>query len=94
MNKSKIFSTAGALTGIMHGSRAFTGPYQANIELTNRCNIRCIHCFYYSPLVKMPNLFALRRARQLSVALPDIQHLRKLHPLDADSEQVKERRIK
>lgn len=86
MNKRRMLSWARVLTGIMHGSRAFTGPFQASIELTNRCNIRCIHCYFYSPYVERPNFFALRRARQLSGELPDAHDLRKLQTLDADSE--------
>jgi len=85
MSKRRLLSWARVVTGIMHGSRAFTGPFQASIELTNRCNIRCIHCFFYSPYVERPNFFALRRARQLSGELPDVHDLRKLQTLDADS---------
>lgn len=85
MNKRQMFSWARVVTGIMHGSRAFTGPFQASIELTNRCNIRCIRCYFYSPYIERPNFFALRRARQLSEELPDAHDLRKLQTLDADS---------
>ena len=81
----ELTSQIKAALGIMHGSRAFTGPFQASIELTNRCNIRCLHCFFYSPYVEMPNFFALRRARQLSGKMPDARSLRQLQTLDADS---------
>jgi MoaA/NifB/PqqE/SkfB family radical SAM enzyme len=72
--------------GIMHGSRAFGGPVQAGISLTNRCNIRCIHCYYYSPYIEKPNLLELRRSRQKSEELPDKEYLRGLQRLDADSD--------
>ena len=49
-----------ALMGILHGSRAFGGPLRANISLTNRCNIRCIHCFYHSPHLEKVNMHQLR----------------------------------
>ena len=84
-----MLSWAGVASGIMHGSRAFTGPFQASVELTNRCNIRCIHCYFYSPYIERPNFFALRRARQLSGELPDVNDLRKLQTLDADSGMTK-----
>lgn len=89
MNKHRILSWAKVVTGILHGSRAFTGPFQASIELTNRCNLRCIHCYFYSPYIEKPNFFALRRARQLSKALPDVHDLKKLQTIDADSGATK-----
>jgi len=89
MNKEKIFSMARVVAGIMHGSRAFTGPFQASIELTNRCNIRCVHCYFYSPYVERPNFFSLRRTRQLSGEMPDARDLRKLQTLDTDSDVTK-----
>lgn len=42
-------SYAKASAGIAHGSRAFGGPVQATLSLTRRCNIRCVHCYYFSP---------------------------------------------
>lgn len=71
--------------GTLHGSRAFGGPYQASLYLTNRCNIRCIHCFYYSPLLQHPNLMKVRGARQLSLRLPDDQEIRHLQSLEVDA---------
>lgn len=88
MNPQRI-SEIKAVMGIVHGSRAFGGPFQAAIEVTNRCNIRCIHCYYYSPFVEKPNFFALRRARRLSGELPAAQDLRHLQTLDADGEATR-----
>ena len=63
-----------ALMGIMHGSRAFGGPIQANINITNRCNLRCIHCYYYSPHVKLPNFLKVRQCKQVDTN-PDPEEL-------------------
>jgi MoaA/NifB/PqqE/SkfB family radical SAM enzyme len=71
--------------GIMHGGMAFGGPVQANFSLTNRCNIKCVHCFFYSPYIEKPNLYELRRARLTSKELPDKEFLKSLQRLDADS---------
>ncbi len=40
------------IAGIVDGRRAFTGPEHVVIDLTNRCNMRCIACWTYSPLLK------------------------------------------
>ncbi|HEX67910.1 MAG TPA: radical SAM protein [bacterium] len=42
------------LAGIMHGRKAFTGPEQVVVDLTNSCNLRCIACWTHSPLLKNP----------------------------------------
>ena len=38
----KLFS------GIVHGKKAFTGPYLVQLDLTNSCNTRCLYCMNYS----------------------------------------------
>jgi MoaA/NifB/PqqE/SkfB family radical SAM enzyme len=40
------------IQGIHNGRKAFTGPEQVVIDITNRCNERCIGCWLYSPLLK------------------------------------------
>lgn len=40
------------LAGILDGRRAFTGPRNVQIDLTNRCNNNCICCWCHSPLLK------------------------------------------
>jgi MoaA/NifB/PqqE/SkfB family radical SAM enzyme len=37
------------VAGIRHGRKAFIGPEQVVIDPTNRCNLRCISCWLYSP---------------------------------------------
>ncbi len=38
--------------GIASGRKAFAGPEQVVIDVTNLCNGRCIGCWLYSPLLK------------------------------------------
>ncbi len=40
------------LEGIINGRTAFSGPEQVVIDITNRCNEKCIGCWLYSPLLK------------------------------------------
>lgn len=80
-----LLSRARALMGIMHGSRAFGGPVEAGLRLTNRCNIRCIHCYFYSPYLESPNYASLRRARMMHEELPDDAELKQLQGLDFDA---------
>jgi MoaA/NifB/PqqE/SkfB family radical SAM enzyme len=40
------------LAGVLHGRRAFVGPEQVVIDLTNRCNNNCIGCWTRSPLLR------------------------------------------
>lgn len=39
------------IAGIVHGRKAFTGPEQVVIDITNKCNLKCISCWLYSPLL-------------------------------------------
>ncbi|MDP8247399.1 MAG: radical SAM protein [Candidatus Tritonobacter lacicola] len=39
------------MEGIRDGTRAFCGPEQLHIDLTNRCNLTCIACWHRSPLL-------------------------------------------
>lgn len=83
MNWRQWPSQIRAVMGIMHGSRAFGGPFQANISLTNRCNIRCIHCYSYSPYLESINLFKLSN-RHTGRELPD----GRLQKTDADYDRT------
>ena len=84
MNLSGKTAALKAALGVMHGSRAFTGPLQANFNVTNRCNIRCVHCYFHSPHIEKPNMIELRRARLLHLPLPDRKYLKDLQRLEAD----------
>jgi MoaA/NifB/PqqE/SkfB family radical SAM enzyme len=77
-------------TGILHGSRAHTGPVQVNFNVTNRCNIRCIHCYFYSPYIEKPNMFELRKARLKGLPLPERAYLKGLQKLEANPQRTLE----
>jgi MoaA/NifB/PqqE/SkfB family radical SAM enzyme len=70
--------------GILHGNRAFGGPMLATLSLTNRCNIRCVHCFFYSPHLEEKNLLLVKKERQLTHQPSDEDHLSHLRTLDAE----------
>jgi MoaA/NifB/PqqE/SkfB family radical SAM enzyme len=70
--------------GIVHGTRAFGGPPQVCLNLTNRCNVRCLHCYFYAPAAALPNLPETRRARRTGAPLPDAEHLADVQKQDAD----------
>ena len=40
------------IKGIRNGRKAFSGPEQVVIDITNRCNLRCLGCWLYSPLLR------------------------------------------
>jgi MoaA/NifB/PqqE/SkfB family radical SAM enzyme len=44
-----LFKKTKIALGIMAG-RVFTGPLEVSIDITNRCNVGCITCWFYSPL--------------------------------------------
>lgn len=78
-----------SLAGILHGSRVFGGPLQAYLHITNRCNIRCVHCPFFSPYIERPILLEMRRARLAGSTLPDDDYAAALQKhrrtVDADS---------
>lgn len=74
--------------GILHGSRAFGGPIQADLSLTNRCSLQCIHCFYYSSHVEKPTLKPLLKARQSGTEEPSSEILRDLLRIEADTDRT------
>lgn len=77
-----------AVLGILHGSRAFGGPIQADIGLTNRCSLQCIHCFYYSSHIEMPTLRPLLKSRRAETEKPSLDFLRKIQGQDADTDRT------
>lgn len=78
-----------AAAGVAHGSRVFGGPYQVGLGLTNRCNIRCVHCYFYSPYATAPNLRIVCRRRQEGGETQDPDELTRLQRLQADPEKAK-----
>lgn len=67
----------GLLRGLVDGETANTGPFWADLDITCRCNLRCLGCLYHSPLVTgsnetnlgvrdMPVELARRAVRQLA----------------------------
>jgi radical SAM protein with 4Fe4S-binding SPASM domain len=76
-----------AVLGILHGSRAFGGPFQANISMTSRCNLRCIHCYIYSRYHEGPSFFELR-TNQMARQCSNDAHKESAHRIDADFEKT------
>jgi len=89
MRARKAIAQARVLAGIAHGSRAFGGPYQAGLWLSNRCNLHCIHCYCYSPLVDEPNYFEVRQARHDSRPMPDSRQLHEWSRREADTQRTR-----
>ncbi|MFH0964068.1 MAG: radical SAM protein [Planctomycetota bacterium] len=85
MNWSQTLSHLRAAVGILHGSRAFGGPIQAGLALTWRCNLRCLHCYYFSPHAENRNTFELRRMRREGRELPEGGGPPKPDRVDADT---------
>jgi len=42
------------LQGLLNGEVAQTGPFFVSVDITRRCNLRCLCCPYHSPLVELP----------------------------------------
>ena len=89
MNVKEISSRIRAVAGIMHGSRAFGGPVQANLLLTNRCNIRCIHCYYNSPYPEMPSFDPVIKAKRTGQELPTRDMVQNIMKKEADPEHMR-----
>ena len=52
------------------GDTRSEGEGQASIGLSHRCNLRCIHCYFFSPLAETPNTRPVRRHR-MNAAAPE-----------------------
>lgn len=81
----QALSLGRAALGIAHGDRACGGPVEASLSLTYRCNLRCNHCYYHSPLLECPSFAPVRLARlrgeaperseaRARLARPDMPH--------------------
>jgi len=47
-----LIKKAKLLCGLMTGERAFNGPISVNIDVTHRCNLKCIYCRWHSSLLE------------------------------------------
>jgi len=88
MNLHESWSQFRAGLGILHGSRAVGGPFQAELGLVNHCNIRCIHCYYHSTYLEKPSLRLVRRARLEGAQLPSREETDRIQALQADTERT------
>ncbi len=89
MSWAQAVSAVRAAAGIAHGSRAFGGPMQVSLSITNRCNVICSHCFIRSPHLSRPLFRAERRARLGTEEPATETQNRDLASLDADPEQTR-----
>jgi MoaA/NifB/PqqE/SkfB family radical SAM enzyme len=78
-----------AAAGIFHGRRTFGGPLHALISITGRCNIRCLHCYFYSELTEMPNILQVRHARMHDRPPPGQDSIRAIQRLDMDRDAIR-----
>ena len=40
------------LRGLLSSERAYAGPYYVHIDITHRCNLKCLCCRWHSPLIE------------------------------------------
>jgi MoaA/NifB/PqqE/SkfB family radical SAM enzyme len=43
------------LRGLLSNEKAYTGPFYLMLDITRRCNLRCLGCRYHSPLLPIPS---------------------------------------
>ncbi len=43
------------LQGLLAGKAAFTGPFHVGVDVTRRCNLRCLGCRHHSPVAHRPS---------------------------------------
>lgn len=89
MNRQQMWSQMKAAINIMQGNRAFGGPVQANLNAINRCNMRCIHCFYNSPYLDTPALRILRKEKREKHELPDDGEVERIMNLVAGPDRIR-----
>ena len=90
MNIGYAASCFQALRGIYSGGRQFGGPVMGSLSISTRCNIRCIHCYYHSPLAEAPNFPEVRSARKGATPLPTSETLKRYDSVDTDPRTVRE----
>ncbi len=89
MDLNPWISRIRTVLGIIHGERTFGAPLQVNLGLTNRCNLRCIHCYFYSPHAKIPNYHDVLAARKRGGQFPRMSSMRKYQKIHADSTKLR-----
>ena len=45
---NRIYNKLKFLQGLISGDKAKTGPFYVDVDLTGRCNLRCLGCVYHS----------------------------------------------
>lgn len=85
----KRFSHLRAITGIMHGSKAFGGPVQASLSMISRCNLRCIHCYFYSPYLEQPARQPLSRIKPVTEVLTNDEDLKRTQRMEVDTNRFR-----
>lgn len=50
-----LFDNLKLLGGLLTRRRAFTGPFFVSVDLTRRCNLKCLYCRYHSPEASFPS---------------------------------------
>lgn len=50
-----FFEKLKLLRGLLGGETAHAGPFFVNVDVTRRCNLRCVGCRFHSPLLDGPD---------------------------------------
>jgi MoaA/NifB/PqqE/SkfB family radical SAM enzyme len=74
-----------AVAGIYHGAKAFGGPLMATVELTDRCNIVCRHCNFFSPHLEIPEHPEFMESESVQEEIPVTGGQHTSLPRDVDS---------
>lgn len=48
---ARLLERGALLRGLLSGDTAQTGPVYVNVDITHRCNLRCVACRWHSPLL-------------------------------------------
>lgn len=67
-----LLQKANLLRGLLTGEKAYTGPFYVTVDITQRCNLRCVGCIYHSPY---SDSFLKGPSTILDIPLPVIEGL-------------------
>ena len=70
-----VINKAALIKGILHGKKAFIGPQTCEIDLTDKCNLRCIGCWTHSPALKNPPTQYKLKFDELRLLLLDLKKI-------------------